>query len=120
MSLNTRKLRAESPLAKPTPSTAPTMQWVVEMGRPNFEAIRMVIAAPNSALNPRVGVSSVILRPIVSITRHPQVARPITIPTPPIARSHVGTVEVNERPPFLMMSSAAATGPMAFATSLAP
>lgn len=65
MSLNVRKLRAEIPLASPTPNTDPTIQCVVEIGSPSLEATRIVIAAPNSALNPLVGVNSVIFFPMV-------------------------------------------------------
>ena len=70
------RLKARIPRARPTPKTAPTRQCVVEMGSPSLEANKIVVAAPNSAQKPRVGVSSVIFLPIVSITRHPQVARP--------------------------------------------
>ena len=66
-----RVLSAPMPRAKPTPNTAPTSVWVVDMGRPVAEAITTVPAAPNSAAKPRLGVSSVILRPTVIITRQP-------------------------------------------------
>ena len=79
ISLKVLKFKAVIPLASPTPSTAPTREWVVEMGSPIFEAIKIVVAAPNSAEKPLVGVSSVIFLPIVSITLHPQVASPTTI-----------------------------------------
>ncbi len=62
------KLSAFIPLANPTPITEPTMVCEVEIGNPNFEHIRTVVAALNSAENPLVGVISVILSPIVSIT----------------------------------------------------
>ncbi len=57
----TRGFKLAIPLANPTPITAPTNVWVVEMGHPNFEAKTMVVAAANSAAKPRDGVSSVIL-----------------------------------------------------------
>ena len=91
ISLSIPKFNAFIPLASPTPKTAPTRQWVVEIGKPNLEASRIVVAAPNSAQNPRVGVSSVIFLPMVSMTLQPQVPSPITIPTPPKASSQDGT-----------------------------
>ena len=120
ISLSMPRLRADRPRARPTPSTAPTRQCVVEIGSPSLEAIKMVVAAPNSAQNPRVGVSAVIFLPIVSMTRQPHVARPITIPTPPRAKSQGGTIEDSEINPFFKMPRTAATGPIALATSLAP
>ena len=78
------------PRAKPTPMTAPTRVCVVEMGIPSREAMRIVAAAPNSAEKPRVGVSSVIFFPMVSMTRHPHVARPMTMPMPPRANVQMG------------------------------
>ena len=114
------RLIAERPLARPMPSTEPTRQWVVETGSPSLEAMRMVVAAPNSAQKPRVGVSAVIFFPMVSMTRQPQVARPTTIPKPPSASNQDGTWEEVESEPVLIMSSTAATGPMAFETSFVP
>ena len=61
ISLSIFKFRAVSPLASPTPKTAPTNAWVVDIGIPNFEARSIVVAAPNSAEKPLVGVSAVIL-----------------------------------------------------------
>lgn len=83
MSRIMRRFRAAKPPARPTPSTAPTSVWVVETGRPRRDAKSTVKAAANSAEKPRLGVSSVIFLPIVSITRQPQVARPSTMPVPP-------------------------------------
>ena len=104
----------------PTPKTAPTSAWVVEIGSPSFEARRIVAAAPNSAAKPLVGVNSVIFFPIVSITRHPQVARPMTIPAPPRARSQGGMIEWAPTVCVFNTPRTAATGPIALATSLAP
>ena len=59
---------AEIPLARPTPSTAPTNVWVVEMGRPVPDAKTTVVAAASSAAKPLLGVNSVIFLPTVSIT----------------------------------------------------
>ena len=56
------------PRASPTPSTEPTRVCVVETGMPSREASTIVVAAASSAAKPRLGVSSVIFRPIVSIT----------------------------------------------------
>ena len=71
MVLTTRRFKAAIPRAIPTPSTAPTSVWVVEIGSPVAEAITTVEAAPSSAAKPRLGVSSVILRPTVEITFQP-------------------------------------------------
>src|SRR3989338_8740045 len=114
------RFKALIPRAIPTPKTAPTRAWGVETGRPSFEAIKMVVAAPNSAAKPRVGVSSVIFLPIVSMTRQPHVDRPITMPAPPRAKSQEGIGEWEPTVFVRKTSKIAATGPMAFATSLAP
>ena len=80
----------------------------------------MVVAAPNSAANPRLGVNSVIFVPTVFITRQPHVARPMAIATPPNARNHPDTGAFVPTTPSLMVSQAAAIGPMALATSFEP
>jgi len=67
--LMTPILMAEIPLASPTPIILPTATWVVETGMPRREQIRTVVAVPNSAEKPRVGVMEVIFFPTVSITR---------------------------------------------------
>ena len=64
----TEKSTADKPLAKPTPSTAPTRVWVVEIGKPVPEANTTVVAAANSAANHLLGVNSVIFLPTVSMT----------------------------------------------------
>ena len=46
------------------------------MGKPIPEAKTTVVAAANSAAKPLLGVNSVMLRPTVSITLYPSVARP--------------------------------------------
>lgn len=61
----TRKFNAPMPRAKPTPNTAPTNVWVVEIGSPVAEASTTVVAAASSVANPRLGVSSVIFLPMV-------------------------------------------------------
>ena len=120
MSRIMERLMADRPRARPTPRTAPTRQWVVETGRPSWVARRMVVAVPNSAQKPRVGVRAVIFLPMVSMTRHPHVASPRTIPTPPRARSHEGMGADLMCTPVLRTSRTAATGPMALETSLDP
>ena len=76
----TLRLSAPIPLAKPTPSTAPTSVCVVEMGRPVPDAITTVVDAANKQAKPRLGVNSVMLLPTVAITFLPYIARPKTIP----------------------------------------
>ena len=65
----TRISSAANPRARPTPITAPTAIWVVETGMPVRDAKITVIAAATVAQNPLVGVSAVILPPMVCITR---------------------------------------------------
>ena len=86
----TVKSTADNPLARPTPSTAPTSVCVVEMGNPVPEAKTTVVAAASSAANPLLGVNSVIFLPTVSITLYPRVAHPATIPVAPSKRIHHG------------------------------
>ncbi len=82
----------------------------------------MVVAAPISALKPRVGVKWVILRPIVSMTRQPHVASPMAMPKPPSARTHSGTGDFAAilSPPAKATEMIADIGPIALATSFAP
>ena len=54
------RLSADTPRARPTPSTAPTSVWVVEIGKPVPDAITTVHAAASSAAKPRLGVKCVI------------------------------------------------------------
>ena len=68
MSLRILRFKAPIPLANPTPTTDPTNVWVVEIGIPILEQNSTVVAQPNSAQNPLLGVMSVILLPTVSIT----------------------------------------------------
>lgn len=53
----------KSPLQRATPIVAPTMHWVVEMGRASLVAMTTVVAAPNSIEKPRVGEWRVSLFP---------------------------------------------------------
>ena len=86
--LMTPIFNAAIPLAIPTPSTAPTRVWVVEIGKPVPDANTTVEAAANSAAKPLLGVRCVIPSPIVLITRCPNKARPATIPNPPSGNIH--------------------------------
>jgi len=92
ISFMTSNRTLRSPLANPTPITAPTNVWVAEIGKPMREARTTTVAAENSAAKPLVGVSSVILPPIVPITRYPHTSSPATIPNPPQTRTLVATV----------------------------
>ena len=121
---NTRKSTALAPPASPTPTTAPTKVWVVETGtaRNGIEKIIIVVAAPNSAANPLVGVISVIFLPIVSITLHPQVITPIAIPAEPSKTSHngIGAFSINIPVSLDNTCQTAAIGPIALERSFAP
>ena len=87
-----------------------------------MEKARMVVAAPNSAANPRVGVMSVILLPMVSITRHPHVTTPMAMPALPMRMSQSGMSAFAASIPVSLESTwyTAAIGPMALERSLAP
>lgn len=61
ISFNVFKFKEESPFAIPTPSIDPTRACVVEIGIPSLDESNMIDAAPNSAENPLVGVSEMIL-----------------------------------------------------------
>ena len=45
----TRRSMAPTPRARPTPMTAPTAIWVVDTGRPVFDASTTVVAAASVA-----------------------------------------------------------------------
>ena len=81
-----------APPARPTPTTDPINVCVVEIGtaRKGMENIRTVVAAPNSAANPRVGVMCVIFLPTVTMTLAPQVITPRVIPALPKRINQVG------------------------------
>ncbi|CAI0390443.1 unnamed protein product [Linum tenue] len=96
-----RSFKGSSPLANPTPITAPTRVWVAEIGRPSFDAPRTTEAAANSAAKPLVGVSSVIFLPIVAITLYPHIISPATIPNPPHARTSSG-ITISAPPPVAL------------------
>ena len=120
----TRKSTAFAPPARPTPTTAPTRVWVVETGtaKNGIENTRMVVAAPNSAANPRVGVISVIFFPMVSITLHPHVMTPMAIPAEPRRMSQSGMSAFAASSPVSLLRTCqtAAIGPIALERSFAP
>src|SRR6266850_331335 len=62
---------ADSRRVAPTPTIAPVMVCVVETGVPVRVTYASVIAAPVSAQKPPMGLSFVILEPIVCTIRHP-------------------------------------------------
>jgi hypothetical protein len=76
--------------SQPTDTTEPTLQCVVLMGRPMFDAITTVRADASSILKPLEGVIGVRSFPMVWITLLPQTHSPIQMPTPPYSRSHIG------------------------------
>ena len=108
------------PRANPTPMTEPTRVWVVETGKPILEQIRTTVAPAKVAQKPRDGVISVILFPMVSITRLPQTRSPSTIKPPPKARIQDGMATFISTVPLFKIETTAARGPTAFATSLDP
>lgn len=67
-------------LAQPTKTTEPTLQCVVEMGRPALEASKTVKAEPISMVNPEEAVTLVRSSPMVWITRRPHTHRPTEMP----------------------------------------
>lgn len=108
------------PLIHPTNTTEPTLQWVVEIGRPTLLASSTVIAAPISIVKPlleecyckceafnfvdKTYVEAVILvksLPIVSMTRRPHNHKPIEMPTPPNTRMYIGVSAVCNTVPSL-------------------
>ena len=48
------RFNADTPLANPTPKTAPTKVWVVDIGMPMAEARTTVKVAPISQQKPRL------------------------------------------------------------------
>ena len=69
MFLITDQSSASTPRANPTPRTAPTNVWVVDIGNPVELAKTTVDAAARLAANPRLGRNSVIFSPTVRMTR---------------------------------------------------
>ena len=84
--------------------------------------MRIVVAAPNSAAKPRVGVMSVIFFPIVSMTLQPHVITPIAIPAEPRRTSQRGMSadSINWPPSWERTCHTAAIGPIALERSFAP
>ena len=52
MFLNNDQSTLPSDRTRPTVTIEPTLQWVVEIGRPSFEATKTVMAAPISIQKP--------------------------------------------------------------------
>src|SRR4051812_17031794 len=82
---------AETLRAAPTPTIDPVMVCVVETGTPSQVAANSVIAPAVSAQKPCIGVSRVILDPIVCTMRQP----PNSVPSPmaawQVSTTHNGT-----------------------------
>lgn len=70
-------------LNQPTNTTDPTLQWVVDIGKPILLANNTVNVAPISIVKPVDGEMVVRSSPMVCITRLPQSQRPTEIPRPP-------------------------------------
>ena len=115
----TPRFKLEIPLAIPTPITAPTIVCVVEIGNPSFENIKTVVAQPNSAENPLVGVISVTSSPTVFITLYPKSAVPSASEKLPKNKIHIGIKNSFVLPDFII-EYIAQEGPIAFAISFAP
>src|SRR6267142_6275294 len=97
---------------------APVMVWVVETGTPSQVAMNRVAATPVSAQNPCIGVSLVILRPMVRTIRQP----PIRVPSA-IAAWHDNTTQNGTSkwsPRYPCEKSSTAMMPMVFCASLPP
>ncbi len=120
MFLRIRRSSVPMPRMIPTPTTEPTSTWVVETGRPSLEQSKMVVAAPNCAQKPLIGVISVICFPMVSITRVPNAKSPPPTAKPPTRSIQKGTSTWRATDLVFTTEKMAASGPIALATSLAP
>ena len=118
--LRIRKSSVPMPRISPTPTTDPTSTWVVDTGKPSLEHNKMVVAAPNWAQKPRIGVISVMFLPMVSITRVPNAKSPPPTDTPPMNSIQNGTSTCNATDFVFITEKMTANGPTAFATSFAP
>jgi hypothetical protein len=76
---------------RPIPVMAPVMTCVVETGKPYLEATMTMMADVSSAQYPRELVIFTILTPRARMILYPYVARPTTIPTPPMTNIQMGT-----------------------------
>ena len=65
----------------------------METGRPNLEAIKMVVAVASSAQKPPLGCRGIMPSPMVVITFLPQMAKPATMPAPPSTKIQMGIVK---------------------------
>src|SRR5258707_11054859 len=109
---------ADTLRAAPTPTIDPVMVCVVETGIPRKVAPNSVMAPPVSAQNPCIGVSLVILDPIVLTIRQP----PNNVPSPIAAWQLITTQNgtLNWPPRWPCENSKTAMMPMVFWASLPP
>lgn len=87
---NTFQFTFFTPSAKPTPTTAPTLACVVEMGIPRRVAIRTTRVAEKFTQKAFGGVTGVIFDPIVCMTWIPYVPRPTVIMAPATTKTQMG------------------------------
>src|SRR5664279_2852221 len=118
MELATFQRTAETRRAAPTPTMAPVMVWVVDTGTPSQVAMNNVAAPPDSAQNPCIGVSFVILRPMVRTMRQPPIRVPSAIAAWQASTTQNGTK--NSVPSWPCEYSSTAMMPMVFCASLPP
>ena len=86
-------LTPPTPSTIPTPVTPPMVHCVVETGIPKYEANTTDNDVESSMTNPRDGLNLVRRYPIEMMTLYPRMAKPATIPKPPINNTHFGTGE---------------------------
>src|SRR3954447_9830689 len=118
MELATFQRTAETRRAAPTPTMAPVMVWVVDTGTPRKVAANSVAAPPVSAQNPCIGVSLVILKPMVRTMRQPPIKVPSAIAAWHDSTTQNGTEKCSPRWPCEYNSTAMM--PMVFCASLPP
>src|SRR6185369_8176113 len=82
---------AETRRAAPTPMIAPVIVCVVDTGTPSQVAANSVIAPPVSAQKPCIGLSLVILEPIVWTIRQPPNSVPSASTDWQVRTTHSGT-----------------------------
>ncbi|KAG8419447.1 hypothetical protein J3458_004312 [Metarhizium acridum] len=113
-------IHLQSPFARPTPTVAPVMHWVVDTGSESLVAVRTVTALASSIQNPRLGEISVSRLPNVLMTWYPYVSRPSTIPPPPKQSTQMGILTRSGMVPVDHTWYAVEKRTIAFETSLAP
>src|SRR5688572_29339733 len=91
MFIATPQRTAETRLEAPTPMMLAEMTCVVLTGAPMLAAPRMTIAAEVSAAKPLIGLSLMILCPIVLMIRQPPDAVPSPIAVAQTRMTHQGT-----------------------------